>query len=217
MIFPLIPPRIVVAKRGSRCMGRGFFSETMNCELATCAPGRRNGRRPRPHRPAAACAAACASVCSAALSIHRMRPIARPRFWRCGGSISIGCGGWSRRAIRSRMLRACAARRPARRGARTGPSSAYRRDRLRSRSRHQLHLCDHQLSRAALPGRAFRLDHGRRQSASLPSLAALARYRALVPIAVIDRLGPSLYSAASVAGQALAWARLPEIAARRCR
>lgn len=36
----------------------------------------------------------------------------------------------------------------------------------------------------------------------------------LVPIAVIDRLGPSLYSVASVAGQALAKARLPETAAR---
>ena len=30
---------------------------------------------------------------------------------------------------------------------------------------------------AALPGRALRLDHGRRQSAQLPSLAALARHR----------------------------------------
>src|SRR6202167_3168718 len=30
----------------------------------------------------------------------------------------------------------------------------------------------------------------------------------LVPIAVVDRLGPSLYSAAGVTGQALAWARL---------
>jgi len=37
---------------------------------------------------------------------------------------------------------------------------------------------------------------------------------ALVPIAVIDRLGPSLYSTASVAGRALAFARLPESAAR---
>jgi nicotinate-nucleotide adenylyltransferase len=35
----------------------------------------------------------------------------------------------------------------------------------------------------------------------------------LVPIAVIDRLGPSLYSAAGVAGVALAWARIPETAA----
>jgi nicotinate-nucleotide adenylyltransferase len=35
----------------------------------------------------------------------------------------------------------------------------------------------------------------------------------LVPIAVIDRLGPSLYSAAGVAGQALASARIPESAA----
>ncbi len=37
----------------------------------------------------------------------------------------------------------------------------------------------------------------------------------LVPIAVVDRLGPSLYSAASAAGQALARARIPEQAARR--
>jgi len=36
----------------------------------------------------------------------------------------------------------------------------------------------------------------------------------LAPIAVIDRLGPSLYSTAGAAGQALAWARLPESAAR---
>ncbi len=32
----------------------------------------------------------------------------------------------------------------------------------------------------------------------------------LVPIAVVDRLGPSLYAAASAAGQALARARIPE-------
>ncbi len=38
---------------------------------------------------------------------------------------------------------------------------------------------------------------------------------ALVPIAVVDRLGPSLYSIAGVAGQALAGARLRETAARR--
>jgi nicotinate-nucleotide adenylyltransferase len=36
----------------------------------------------------------------------------------------------------------------------------------------------------------------------------------LVPVAIIDRLGPSLYSAAGAAGQALAFARLPESAAR---
>lgn len=37
---------------------------------------------------------------------------------------------------------------------------------------------------------------------------------ALVPIAVVDRLGPSLYSIAGVAGQALGRARLPEAMAR---
>ena len=36
----------------------------------------------------------------------------------------------------------------------------------------------------------------------------------LLPIAVVDRLGPSLYATASAAGQALARARVPEAAAR---
>jgi len=36
----------------------------------------------------------------------------------------------------------------------------------------------------------------------------------LVPIAVVDRLGPSLYATASAAGQALARSRLPEWAAK---
>jgi nicotinate-nucleotide adenylyltransferase len=37
---------------------------------------------------------------------------------------------------------------------------------------------------------------------------------AMVPIAVIDRLGPSLYASASAAGQALGRARIPETAAK---
>jgi nicotinate-nucleotide adenylyltransferase len=36
----------------------------------------------------------------------------------------------------------------------------------------------------------------------------------MVPIAVVDRLGPSLYAGASAAGQALARARIPETAAK---
>jgi len=36
----------------------------------------------------------------------------------------------------------------------------------------------------------------------------------LVPMAIVDRLGPSLYATAGVAGQALAWARIPEAAAK---
>lgn len=36
----------------------------------------------------------------------------------------------------------------------------------------------------------------------------------LVPIAIVDRLGPSLYAAASAAGQTLAHKRLPETAAK---
>jgi len=37
---------------------------------------------------------------------------------------------------------------------------------------------------------------------------------AMVPFAIVDRLGPSLYAAASAAGQAFARARLPESAAK---
>jgi nicotinate-nucleotide adenylyltransferase len=37
---------------------------------------------------------------------------------------------------------------------------------------------------------------------------------AMVPIAVVDRLGPSLYASASAAGQALARARIPETEAK---
>jgi nicotinate-nucleotide adenylyltransferase len=37
---------------------------------------------------------------------------------------------------------------------------------------------------------------------------------AMVPIAVVDRLGPSLYASGSAAGNALAWARIPETAAK---
>jgi len=40
------------------------------------------------------------------------------------------------------------------------------------------------------------------------------RITELVPLAVVDRLGPSLYATASIAGQALAYARIPEQAAR---
>ena len=51
------------------------------------------------------------------------------------------------------------------------------------------------LPQSTLSRGPFRLDHGRRQSAQLPSLAELARAsRPWFPIAVVDRLGPSLYA-----------------------
>ena len=40
------------------------------------------------------------------------------------------------------------------------------------------------------------------------------RIAGLMPIAVVDRLGPSLYATSSTAGQALARTRIPEQAAR---
>ena len=60
---------------------------------------------------------------------------------------------------------------------RLGASSAHRRHRPRSQAGHPLQLRDDLLSGPPLRRRAFRLDHGRRQFAQLPSLAALARYR----------------------------------------
>jgi len=52
---------------------------------------------------------------------------------------------------------------------------------------------------------------------NLRSFHRWQRWRAiasLVPIAVVDRLGPSLYASAGIAGQALSRFRLPESAAR---
>ena len=61
--------------------------------------------------------------------------------------------------------------------ARACASSAHRCHRPRSAARHPIHLSDRQLSGPGLPAGAFRLDNGGRQSACLPSLAALARNR----------------------------------------
>ena len=121
---------------------------------------------------------ACASACSAARSIRRTRRIVPRRCLPCGGSVSTGCGGSSRPAIRSRIHMGLLRSASGRRRAGACAPSPHRRHRLRSRSRHQLHLCNAQLSGPALQRRPFRLDHGRRQSAPLPSLAALARHRA---------------------------------------
>src|SRR5207302_1922409 len=46
-----------------------------------------------------------------------------------------------------------------------------------SANRHAVHLRDHRLSTPPLSGRSLRLDHGRGQSAQLPSLATMARHR----------------------------------------
>src|SRR4029077_19766678 len=102
-------------------------------------------------------------------------------YWRCAGSASTGYGGSSRPAIRWRVpagvgrlsARAAPARAPA-----TPPAPPpHPPPRPRARAGPRLYLRDRVLPGAALPRRALRLDHGRRQSAQLPSLAALARHR----------------------------------------
>ena len=60
------------------------------------------------------------------------------------------------------------------------------------------------------PRRAVRLGHGRGQSAELLPLAKLARHRELMPMAVVDRMGSSLYATGGRAAQALGRYRLPE-------
>ncbi len=122
---------------------------------------------------------ACASDCLAERSIRPTRRIGPPACWPCTGSGSTASGGSSPRAIRSRTRAGLAPlARARRRRPGTRPPSAHRRDRLRGRPWHPLHLRDGLLSGAPMPRRALRLDHGRRQSAQLPSLAALARHRA---------------------------------------
>ena len=68
--------------------------------------------------------------------------------------------------------------------------------------------------RARCPGVRFVWIMG---ADNLRSFHRWQRWRAiadLVPIAVVDRVGPSLYAAAGIAGQALARFRVPEVAAR---
>ena len=68
--------------------------------------------------------------------------------------------------------------------------------------------------RARCPGVRFVWIMG---ADNLRSFHRWQRWRAianLVPIVVVDRVGPSLYAAAGIAGQALARFRVPEVAAR---
>ena len=95
-----------------------------------------------------------------------------------------------------------------------GSPSAHQRHRFRSKIRHSLHLRNGVLPVCCCRGVHFVWIMG---ADNLRSFHRWQRWRdiaALVPIAIVDRLGPSLYAAATAAGQTLAHARLPETAAR---
>jgi nicotinate-nucleotide adenylyltransferase len=64
------------------------------------------------------------------------------------------------------------------------------------------------------PGVRFVWIMGADNLRSFPRWQKWRGIAAMVPIAVIDRLGPSLYAGASAAAQALARARIPEAAAK---
>ena len=73
------------------------------------------------------------------------------------------------------------------------------------------------LSAAPLPGRAFRLDHGRRQSAQLPPLAELARHCGAGADCRRRPARPSLYATGAIAAQALARFGFRSSGAKACR
>ena len=147
---------------------------------------------------------ACASACSAAPSIRPRRAsrrlsagdeTARPRSGLVAGDARQSAQGHARPR---------SARRARRRRAGAGASSAHRRHRSRSATRHPLHLSRRSpICRQRCPGVRFVWIMG---ADNLRSFHRWQRWRgiaALVPIAVVDRLGPSLYATAGIAGQAL--------------
>ena len=183
-------------------------------------PRSRRGATPgRTRNPALSCPRtrpACASGCSAAPSIRRTRRIAAlaclamkrlglDRVWWLvtpGNPLkdTDGLAPLAARVVggaaRSRIIRAS-----------TSPVSRRRsaRPTLTRRCRYLVRRC---------PQVHFVWIMG---ADNLRSFHRWQRWRGiarLVPIAVVDRLGPSLYASAGVAGQALAHARVPETAAK---
>ena len=64
------------------------------------------------------------------------------------------------------------------------------------------------------PGVRFVWIMGADNLRSFPRWQKWRGIAAMVPIVVVDRLGPSLYASGSAAGNALAWARIPESVAK---
>ncbi len=99
--------------------------------------------------------------------------------------------------------------------ARAGAPPAHPSQRTRGRSRHPLYLRHHRFSASATcPGVRFVWIMGADNLRSFHRWQKWRGIAAMVPIAVIDRLGPSLYAVGSPAGQALARARIPEAKAK---
>ena len=141
-------------------------------------------------------------------STRRMAGTARSASPRSTRSGSTKCGGWSRRAIRSRTARRHGAvRDPPRLGAarwRAARRSASSDDRGAAAARATPSTRSRTL-RPPLSARALHLADGRGQSRAIRPVARLARRsRATVPIAVIARPG---YDGAARAAPAMGWLR----------
>ena len=143
-----------------------------------------------------------------------MRRTAPPACWRCAGLVSTGYGGWSRRAIRSRTrdgLAPLAERVAAARALAHHPRIDVSDFEAELGTNYTYETISYLVRRC--PGVHFVWIMG---ADNLRSFHRWQRWRgiaALVPIAVVDRLGPSLYSTASVAGAGAGLGRLPETAA----
>ena len=139
------------------------------------------------------------------LSIRRTKPILRQRFSRSSVSSWIVSGGWLRPATRSK-IRAAWLRSPNRIAAARALTSHPRIDitglEAVIKTRYTYDTISWLLARC--PGVRFVWIMGADNLRSFHRWQKWHKIAELVPIVVIDRLGPSLYAAASPAGNVLA-------------
>ena len=202
-------------RRGRRqWRGGGLVSTIMNGELLPYA-GRQTGAAGAAIRFCLPTLPACVSDCSAARSIRRTPRIVLHACWRCGALDSIGCGGSSPPAIRSKIpaaLHRCTNASPPR--AQLAPHARIDVTDFEADLGITYTFATINYLIRRCPGVHFVWIMG---ADNLRSFHRWQRWRDIAGAGADRgrrRLGPSLYSVASTAGQALAWARLPELAAR---
>ena len=176
--------------------GEGILSENHDERGRSFAPGRGKGRDAGPRCAAAACArhahrAVRRHIRSAACGASRRLPAGD-----AAGLASTGCGGWSRPGNPLKDTRGLAPLADAhRRRAGAGAPSAHRRHRPRGGARHAptpTRPCP--ICGGAVPACTSSGSWAPTICAASIAGSAGAASPNLVPIAVVDRLGPSLYA-----------------------